>query len=402
MSAHGLDMVVDVTAVACKRWKVDLNVPEDADIDRAGTIIRSALMRAAKNAAAFAEGPFYPDDHSWTVGGIRGVTLARMIEEAKLAKDKMGVSVEEWGIMARVSEGNLSFDVPVAVDLDQDSSENILALMRGREAEFVDIEALSSLFEDRPFGVRLHAGNWTSLREEADALDLTIDRSIHFRRPVTWDLMRAELSGLPIEPLPPFNAEEFYSRYAKSARYDANLMESNRALVESLAKMTVSPKGLKWQEWHPAVIDLLNSIGRPAEMDGISILLNFVVEEPAAVQPPKYLDTDHPDHTPYETWHAVGFHNMVVCYGMHPLTAGFMLKLVREDPLPFYDLPPEKKRRFRLLGASAIQDASLFEHRASLNGRTQAYDQLVDVQTDVGEEPAFDVSAGFDMTSVTF
>ena len=111
------------------------------------------------------------------------------------------------------------------------------------------------------------------------------------------------------------------------------------------------------------MIDLLSSIGTPMPMDGISVILNFAVEEPVAGS--------------RGDWAPVGYHNLVVAYGLEPLNAIHVLDFVRRNPTAFYDLPPEDARRHVLVGASAIQDTMLSALRVSAYGRTDAYERMV-------------------------
>jgi len=356
-----------------RRWETRLSIPEDADDARAASLIRGALIRAAQSAAKFAGGPYYNDDNSWAHDGMRGLTRARITEEVLIAQDKMAASPEDWGILARVTCGEVFFDVPIALDLAPDTARIIVGRIEGHEARFVDVEAIGRSFPGEDFNVRFLASNWGQLRDLASQGILAMDEAMDFRRPVVWDLLRADLADLPPEPLPPFSEEEFYTRFAKSSRFDASLMNSNRAMVESLAGIHAEPLTPAWGEWHPAIVDVLNSIGAAQAMDGIAVILNFVVEEPAA-HPPRDEDGD-----PLERWIPVGYHNVVVCYGLHPLTASAVLGIVRRNPTAFYDLPPGETRRHVLVGASAIQDTMLSALRVSTYGRTQAYERMAEM-----------------------
>lgn len=363
----------DRTQASVKRWGTTLDVPVEADDARAGTLIQGALIRAAKAAAAFDKGPFHPQDHSWTHDGMRGLSRERIADEMVLADDLMSPGTEEWGIMARVVCDGLWFDVPIAMDLNPDSARNILARMEGWEGRFVDVDLLGRVMEGKPATIRFHADNWAQLRELAAKGDMTMLEAMDFRRPVVWDLLRAELSDLPPEPLTPFSEEEFYTRFAKSARYDASLMLTNRGLVHPVSRLKVEPLSVAWSEWHPAVVDLLNMIGVPQVMEGISIILSFSVEEPCAV------DGRDADGEAVSRWAAVSLHNMAVCYGLHPLSAVHVLDFVRRNAASFFDIPTEENRRFVMKGVSAIPDALLSAYRVSLHGRTGAYDAMVAV-----------------------
>lgn len=360
------------TADSVRRWNATLSIPEDADDIRAATMIRSAIIRASQSASQFQGGPFYNDDNSWSHNGLRGLSRARIREEVEISRDKMAPAPEEWGIMARVLIEDSFFDIPLVIDLDPDSARNIADRMEGHEDRFVDVEMIGRSFPGEDFKVFLHADNWGKLREIALGGFLTMDEAMDFRRPVVWDLFRAQLADLPMEPLTPFSEEEFFTRFAKSSRFDASLMNSNREMVETLAKIHVEPMTPAWGEWHPAIIDVLNSIGAAQPMDGISVILNFVVQEPAAE------DGRDEDGEAVERWLTTGYHNVVVAYGLHPLTAIHVLDFVRRNPTAFYDLPPGVDRRHVLVGASAIQDTMISSLRVSTYGRTDAYDRMVE------------------------
>lgn len=379
MPSHSLQSYVAIASEVCARWGVKFQVPADADDDRAASIIRSSLMRAGKAAAASVPAPFYWDDNRWMHDGIRGITRDLIDREQEIAGNPVAESTDEWGIMARVSDGESGFDIPIAMDLDPDSTRNILDLLDGMEEALVDLEALGELV-DGEFTVTLHAGNWASLRDLQAEQSLPMLDALVFRRPATWDIVRARLSGLPPEDLPEFQEEAFYSRLARSVRFDPGLMSSQRKMADRLPSLEVKPGTPKWGEWFPSVADLLRSIGDPVPMDGMSVMLNFVVEEPLAEQPETYLDPDHPDHSPFADWEVVGHHNLVVGAGLHPLTAVHLYDVVVENPLPFYDLEDDADRRYRLIGASIIQDSMLSMVRATLNGRGPAYDAMFAAQ----------------------
>lgn len=357
-----------------RRWDTALNVPHDADDVRAASMIRSAMISAAAVASSREIGPFYPDDNSWSYNGIRGLTRERISEEVEIAEDNMAKAPEEWGIIARVSVGDVSFFVPIAIDLGESVATNIMARMIGHESVYVDVDAVARAF---PVGdeltVQFIADNWGQLRDVARSGDLAMDVAMDFRRPVVWDLLRARLSELPPEPLHPFSAEEFYAHYARSARYDNSLMRSTRSMVSSVAKVKSEPLTPAWGEWFPAITDMLSMIGKAQPMDGISIILNFYVEEPLV------------DGT---GWAPVGYHNTAVCYGLHPLTAINVLDLVREEPGYFFDMPETEHQRYVLAGVSAIHDSMLSSLRVSLTGRTDAYDVMVASEAAESEETA--------------
>jgi hypothetical protein len=361
------------TELAVRRWNTTLSVPKDADDARAASLIRGALMRAAQNAAKFDLSHVYNDDNSWSHNGVRGLSRSRIVEEVRLSRDKMAPASEEWGIMARVEFEDGFFDVPVAVDLDEAAARNIVSRLDGLAARFVNVDMISASLPGENFGVRLHADNWAHLRELALEGFLTMDEAMDFRRPVVWDLTRARMADLPPEPLTPFSEEEFYTRFAKSSRFDTTLMRSNRDLIESISRINVEPFTPGWGEWHPAVIDVLNSIGQPQQMDGISIILNFVVEEPLSNPP---LDDEG---FAEDAWGPVGYHNMIVCYGLHPLSAIHILDLVKRNATAFYEIPPQDEKRHVLIGVSAIQDTMLSAMRVSVHGRTDAYDRIAEV-----------------------
>ena len=358
--------------VAVRRWKTSLVVPPSSDDARVGSIIRSAFIRASQVASQFSGGPFYPDDNSWSYNGLRGLSRARIREEMEIAKDSMASAGEDWGIMARVSSGDVFFDVPIALDLEASAAENILRRMEGMESRFVDIEALSSVFPGQPVEIFFHADNWGALRDMSQDGYLPLDVAMDFRRPVVWDLLRAEMVQLAPEPLNPFSLEEFYTRFARSSRYDSSLMRSFRDMVETIAKMDPPVMSPAWHEWQSTTVDMLNSIGLAQPMDGISIILNFVVKEPVAEE------VRDADGDLIETWAAVGYHNMIVCYGLHPLTANHVLDLVLREAVVFHDLPSSEEKRYVLMGASAIQDTMLSSLRVSAYGRTDAYDRMVE------------------------
>lgn len=363
---------VQRTADSVRRWGTTLSVPEDADDVRAASQIRSALVRASQAAAQFQGGPFYNDDNSWSHNGMRGLTRSRIRDEVEISRDRMAPAPEEWGILARVLLGENFFDIPLVIDLDPDSARNIVERMEGHEERFVDVDLLARVFPGEDFRIFLHADNWGKLREYALAGFLTMDEAMDFRRPVVWDLFRAQLADLPPEALTPFSEEEFYTRFAKSSRFDASLMNSNREMVEAIAKIHVEPLTPAWGEWHPAIIDVLNSIGAAQAMDGISIILNFAVEEPT-LEPRRDQDGEALD-----SWQAVGYHNVIVGYGLHPLSAIHVLEFVRRNPTAFYHLPPGVDRRHVLVGASAIQDTMISSMRVSTFGRTDAYERMVE------------------------
>lgn len=362
------------TAGAVRRWNTTMSIPEDADDDRLTLMIRSALVRASQEAAKYSGGPFYPDDHSWSHTGFRGLTIKRIREEVELSKDKMAPAQEEWGIVAHVAGDGIWFYVPFAIDLDEAAARNIVQRLEGSEAAIVEVDILSSVFGGKEFEITIAAANWSVLREHALDASLMLDEAMAFRRPVIWDLLRASMSDLPPSELPPFELDEFFSRFAKSSRYDTNLMETNKNIVESFCAAKVEPMTPAWGEWHPCAIDLLNSIGPARAMDGISIILNFVVEEPVAG-----VDITSEGGEIMRRWAPVAYHNLIVAYGLDPVNAAHILDLVRSDPDPFYDLPDEDVRRYSLVGASAIQDTMLSKMRVSTIGRTDAYNAVAAV-----------------------
>lgn len=361
------------TTATVARWKTSLSVPQDADDARAASLIRGALLRAAQEASKFDGGRFYNDDNSWSHNGMRGLTRARIRDEVEISRDKMASAPEEWGIMARVEVGDVYFDIPIVIDLDESAARNVLDRLEGHAAYLVDVDLVGRAFPGEQFGIRLHADNWGHLRDLALDGFLTMEEAMDFRRPVVWDLIRASLADQAPEPFTPFSEEEFYTRFAKSSRFDTSLMESNREMVESIAKINVEPLSAAWGEWHPAVIDVLNSIGAPQPMDGISIILNFVVQEPL-LSP----DRDEEGEA-LDSWGPVGYHNVIVAYGLHPLSAIHVLEIVKRNVTAFYDLPAAAAKRHVLVGVSAIQDTMLSSLRVSTYGRTDAYDRIVEV-----------------------
>lgn len=362
------------TAVAVRRWNTTMSIPDDADDERLTLMIRSALIRAAQEAEKYAGGPFYPDDHSWSHSGFRGLTIKRIREEVELSRDKMAPAQEEWGIVAHVAVDGLWFYVPFAIDLDESAARNIVLRLEGSEDALVETDMLSSIFGGKEFKISIATANWSVLREQALEASLMLDEAMIFRRPVIWDLLRAAMSDLPPVPFTPFDIEEFSTRFAKSCRYDTNMIQTNKNIVESFCKAKIEPMTAEWSEWHPCAIDLLNSIGPAQPMDGISIILNFVVEEPVAGG-----DLTSEGGETLRRWAPVSYHNMIVAYGLHPVSAAHLLDLVRRDPDPFYDLPDEDLRRYTLVGASAIQDTMLSKLRVSATGRTDAYEAVAAV-----------------------
>ena len=363
MLSEAMRSYVAGAAETARRWSVPLSIPADADDSRAASMIRAALLNAADAAAVHPGSAFYPDDHEWSHGGIRGLTRARVEQEMVVARDPLAQAPEEWGIAARVVAGQVCFDVPIAMDLDQTAALNIMALMEGRESVFVDVQGIAAAFPSDSMKVGLWAANWGTMREEGLLGTLAMDVAMDFRRPAVWDLLRARLSELAPEPLPVFTPEDFYARFARSTRYDGTLMRSTRAMVRGVAKSKCEPMTTAWAEWFPTVRDMLGMIGDAQPMSGMSVVLNFVVEEPLA-------DSSE------SAWKAVGYHNVAVACGLHPLSAIRVLDLVLDDPDPFHDLPSSGDLRHVLAGASVIQDSMLSTLRVSLSGRTSAYDMM--------------------------
>lgn len=344
------------------RWGVVLDFPDDAPLSTRVDILRSSVMVASEKALSFPLPDFYPDDHGWNQSGIRGLSRARMIEDSK--PDPYASSGEEWGICARVVCSGTIFDVPIAIDLDEESCRRFMERMDGLESIFVDIPRVIDALGASDVEIQLHCGNWAAMREISNKTDLSLADAIIFRRPAIWDLMRARESGLGAEPLRRFDEEEFHTRLLRSARFDEVRMHSNKAMLRSLSSMRFDFMSHKWVSWFPTVIETMQSIGAPGSFEGMSVLLNFVVEEPGAEET--------------ASWVPVASHNLIVAYGLHPLSAAPLLDLVRSDPTPFYDLPEQPLKRYRLLGASVIQDTMLSSFGASANGRTDAYDIMAD------------------------
>lgn len=361
------------TAQAVYRWQVKLDINDNDTDETAGEKIINAIKIAAKKASEFSEGPFYYDDHPWTNNGIRGLTHERMKEEVLLAQDKMIAAQEEWGIMARVSCEDDFFDIPIALDIDEPATRNILERMKGMEATFVNVELVGDLFPGKDFTIQFHADNWCKLREISNSGVLPLDSAMFFRRPVVWDLFRAEFSELEFGSLPEFTEDEFYARLGKSSRFDQSLIESSKNSVLSLSEIAPKPMSIEWGRWFPVILDLINLIGKPRPMDGISILLNFLVEEPVDGVRDEEGDL-------VEKWSTVALHNMIVCYGLHPLAAPHILEFVRKNPMDFYDLPETENRRYVLAGASAIHDSMLSVMRASTVGRLPVYEKIVELE----------------------
>lgn len=349
---------IDVARKACRRWGVTLDIADDADVTQAAQSVKECLQKAAEVACAFDSGVVYPSDFPGLVGGMPGLSLDAMT--ADIQNTASGSSGEIWGLAIRVKADELTFDVPIVYGIEVDAARTLLSLLDGRERDLVDIDAVSDATEASSVSLTLHADTWRVIKDLAMTGDVPLQISISFRRPVVWDLFRAELAQLPAHDLPIFSEEDFARRFMRSIRHDTAWIEGCISMLADYATVDAAPFSIEWQQWFPQMIEMLHAIGRPNDMAGISVVINFAVEEPREDG----------------GWDCVALRTLLIACGLDPVGAYQVLESARMDPYPFYDLHQEEEKRFRLLGVSAIPDALLSAYRVSTTGRTEAYNEM--------------------------
>lgn len=338
------------------RWNVPFDIPDNVSLDEAGKLITQGLQRAAEEARKFElDIPCVPD-FPGLVGGFPGFSLDALLSD--MSNPNPGSSGDEWGIAARVSSASLSFDIPIVYGIDEDAARRILKLLEGREDEFVDVDLMASTFPDSTFQIVFHADSWRTLKAIAAEGDVPLPLAAMFRRPVMWDMLRAEMAGIPASNMPAFDVNDFNVRYMKSIRYDYCHLTNVQQMLTMLSKNDLVPFTMEWQNWFAEMLDMLYLVGKPSPLPGLSVVIHLVAEESADGS----------------SWEPFAPRTVLVACGLDPVGAYQLLEVVRSDPEPFLDLPDTDRKKFRVLGAAVIADAMLWSRRVTLSGRSNAYD----------------------------
>lgn len=354
---------------ASKRWGVAL--PESPNSVKAACL--TALKRSISVACSQGFEPTYPDDHSWSSIGLRGLTVARLKkDEEPTGLDKAG---EDWGVFAIAKGMGMQILVPIAADLSEDAARYVRGIVDGNKERFLDLEDLPSVFlaADPSVGdgqqeieVSIGCALWDDVRDLSQMSDLPLSKAVFFRRPVSWDILRARMSGAACPPLPRFVEEEFVSRRDRSMRFDAASAEATRSLLSSAAKRTVDLDTPSGRNWVALVVDGLGSLGLGKPLEGLSVLIRL-----------RALSREHGP---------AGLRTVCVAYGLDPVQASYLGEIVAENPDAFHMLGLEADRAFTAVSVMVVPDMSLGGLSATSDGRAgAAYDRLVGGTVPLGD-----------------
>ena len=384
-----------------------LSLPEEVpdDFDRT---VRINVMNLAKQALALPALTVPVDDQSWAAGGVNGLSFDR------LSKDESGENVIEsdmHSIAVFLSLGDQEILVPIAADLDEDAANRIGMMIGAEIPNFVDIElfiemASSFLSEEEREGLTepvsvditkelpssefdssglptttefkcnasVISGSWREMLDLGKRARLPMSSAMFLRTPAAWDLLRAKLSGLPLMNLPAFPVD-FANIFARSVRHDRVEMGLSRKLLANLItakKEMLSTEGL---DWFYATTDIIDTLGTPGAVPGLSVLLSLVRTERVDGFENEALEKHIPDDLFH--WDNPSFRNIAVGVSLNPVQALMLSEVVKRSPNEFHDLQSERLVRWVPAGVMVVPNAHLSAARATINGRNSAaYDEL--------------------------
>ena len=354
--------LIDIASKVVARWGLDF--PSSPKNPKRAVAI--ALKQAIAVAAAKPFVPVYPDDHSWNSIGLRGLTVARL--KADDEPTRLQKAGEEWGVVAIIEGMDCSIMVPIAADLSEDVARTIATFVDQDKGDFLYLDEVPSLLaaksgtdpkaDDAEVFVSIAALSWDEIRDISQDSNLPLSEAIFFRKPVTWDLLRARLSGAKCPPLPVFSDKDFLSRSDRSVKFNRYRNTSTLSLLSVAAKREVDLDTPKGRNWFALVVDGLNSLGIGKPFEGLSVMMSFeVVDKNVGI---------------------VGLRNLCIGYGLDPLQASYLQELAQSDPDAFHMLSEADGRLFHLGSIEVIPDMHLSTVNATIEGRDPAtYERLV-------------------------
>lgn len=371
----------DITRVVSERWGVKMS-PNCVDPLKE---IRVALKESISQATNREFKYIYPDDHSWSSIGLKGLNVQSLEEDE--AQGSLSPSSDEWGIAAIVKGFDNVVMIPIARYLDEPMSKSIVEIIDNDPDSYLNLddigEVISHQFEGDPDSEKINitfmTSNWSNIIDLSKESILPLSKSIYFRRPVAWDLLRASLTDATCPSIKEFTQDGFNKRYFRSVRFDRNLAQSNIEILNLLAIKIPDLSTQPGAEWFNTVCDALNSLGDPTPFEGLSVILHLQTFD---------RDDDLPDTIPIDTmlWKTSSVMNICIGYGLDPLRASFIETLVRDEPDLFHDFTSSPKRRYQSLAVSVIPDIHLAGIGATTYGRNSySYERLVAATSNIKE-----------------
>lgn len=355
--------LVEIAKKVVARW--GLEFPSNPKNPKRAVVI--ALKQAIDVAASKPFVPVYPDDHSWNSIGLRGLTVARLkSDDSPTRLQKAG---EEWGVVAAVEGMGQSFMVPLMADLSEDVARTIASFVDENKGQFLMLDEAPSLLakksgidpksDDAEVFVSIAALSWDEIRDVSQECNLPLSEAVFFRRPVSWDLLRARMSGAKCPQLPVFSEDEFTSRKDRSVKFDRRRTSSTVSLLKSAARKDVDLEEPAGRNWFAMVVDGLNSLGIGKPLEGLSVVLNF--------------------ETIDRKVGAAGIRTLCVAFGLDPLQASYLQELAESNPDAFHTLDSADGRFHHLVSVEVIPDMYLSTVNATTEGRDpKTYDRLVE------------------------
>lgn len=355
--------IVKITSHVVKRW--GLSFPEKPKNPKNAVII--GLKQAIAGAVSQPFVPVYPNDHSWSSIGLRGLTVSRLkADDEPTGLQKAG---EEWGVVALAEGMGCAVVIPLMADLSEDTARVVADHVDKNKSDFIDASQIPFLFskkggvdpksEEAIASITIAALSWDEIRDLAKDANLPLSEAIFFRKPVAWDLLRAQMSAAKCPPLHEFSEKEFESRKDRSVKFTRDKTEATKALLKVAAKKDVNLDTPAGRNWFSLVVDGLNSLGIGRPMEGISVILNFEVIDKEVG--------------------AIGVRSLCIGYGLDPVQASYLLDLAQENPSAFHLLDYSEDRIFHFFSAMAVPDMYLAAVGATVNGRDpESYARLVE------------------------
>jgi len=353
--------MVDMTSKVVKRWGVDF--PEaPANPKRA---VVAALKQAITVACSTPFLPVYPNDHSWSSTGLRPLTLDRLKhDERQSLLEKAG---EEWGVFAFAEGFGNAFIIPIAADLSEETARAVAEIIENDISHYIDGENLPSVLSRFPdeteidkgeIEITICSGLWENVRDLAAKGNLPLSEAVFFRRPTSWDILRARLSGALCPQFPEFSESDFSMRKNRSVKFNRLWSDSTKKILELASTMQVDLNTPDGKNWFTMVVNGLNSLGLGKPIDGISVILSFFVHD----------EVEGPS----------GIRNLCIGFGLDPVQASYLYDLALEDPWAFHNLEESEGKEFEFIEAAVIPDMFLSAFNATSIGRDQeTYDNLV-------------------------
>lgn len=354
--------MIEMTTKVVKRWGVEF--PE------APVNLKRAVVAALKQAIIVARStpffPVYPNDHSWSSTGLRPLTLDRLKhDERETLLEKSG---EEWGVFALAEGFGNAFVIPIAADLSEETARAVSEIIEKDISYYIDAENLPSVLSRFPdetdidegeIELTICSGLWENVRELSIKGNLSLSEAVFFRRPTSWDILRAKLSGALCPQFPEFSESDFLMRKNRSVKFNRLWSESTKKILDIASTMQVDLNTPDGKNWFTMVVNGLNSLGLGKPIDGISVIMSFFVHD----------EVEGPS----------GIRNLCIGFGLDPVQASYLFDLVTEDPWAFHDLDELEGKRFDFIEASVIPDMFLSAFNATSAGRSsETYDRLIE------------------------